>query len=75
MKVSKYFDGVSTLKRRDLGDGNIYYYNSDNKLHRLDGPAIESRKRGKFFFIEGKDYSEKKFNLKILNLMKNKQFK
>lgn len=39
-----------------------------DKLHRIDGPAIEWNTGGKVWYINGKEYSEQKFNDYIHNL-------
>ncbi len=41
--------------------GHKRWYNKENQLHRLDGPAVEHTK-GKFWFINDKEYSEEEFN-------------
>jgi len=34
-------------------DGNVFYYNEKDELHRLDGPAIELANGGKEWFANG----------------------
>ena len=48
-------------------DGAKVWYQNDLR-HRLDGPAVEFIYSGKnLWFINGKEYSEEKFNEYILN--------
>jgi len=43
----------------------------NNKLHRLTGPSILNLKSGqKYFFIEGQQYDEKEYYLKVKELSK-----
>ena len=53
-------DGVSIL----FPDNTIEYW-KNNKLHRLDGPAIEWKNGYRSFYIKGKLLTEKQFNEKI----------
>ena len=34
----------------------------NDKLHRMDGPAIESSNGSKFWYIDGVEYTEDEFN-------------
>ena len=33
--------------------GNVYYFNSSNRLHRIDGPAVEYADGGKEWWLHG----------------------
>jgi len=35
-------------------DGSTYYYNEDNRYHRLDGPAVEYSDGSKAYFVDDK---------------------
>jgi len=39
----------------------------NDKLHRADGPAIERSDGSKYWYLNGKRYSEKDFNEKVKN--------
>ena len=41
---------------------NIRWYNDKEKLHRLDGPAIEEANGYKAWYVNGKAMTEKEFN-------------
>ena len=49
---------------REWYNGDKEWYQND-KRHRLDGPAIERANGDKEWWIEGQEYSEKKFEAKI----------
>jgi hypothetical protein len=55
-----------------------FYYNNDIQyykgylIHREDGPAIECKDGDKYWYLNGKEYSEQKY-LKIINLKKKSQ--
>ena len=42
----------------------------DDKLHRIDGPAEEYANGGKVWWIDGKNYSEREFNLLLKEIRK-----
>ena len=41
--------------------GNICYFNDADKLHRLDGPALEWSRGYKSWWINGRVYTEKEW--------------
>ena len=51
-----------TVKVYANGD-NEWYLNGEH--HREDGPAIENESGTKFWYLNGKELSEKKFNKKM----------
>jgi hypothetical protein len=55
----------------DYDDGSKKYYQY-GKLHRLNGPAVKIGNKTKHWYIEGKRYSEKRYNEKIQELSKPK---
>jgi len=44
--------------------GDKYWY-KEEKLHRLDGPAIEWGDGNKSWYINGKEFTEEKFNKQV----------
>ena len=65
-------DKYSSYKETALDNGcymhefyytnNKYWYNRNDSIHRLDGPAIEYANGDKYWYINGKGYSEEEFN-------------
>jgi len=41
---------------------NIHWYNDEDQLHRLDGPAVEWPDGDKEWYVDGKKMTEKEFN-------------
>ena len=50
------------------GRGIRRYYYQHDKLHRLDGPAVVYAGGSKVWFIEGKGYTEREFNMKVVSM-------
>lgn len=57
-----YFSGLV-----EYPTGSKYRY-KDNRLHSLEGPAVEHSDDRKEYWIEGKQYTEKEFNEKLREL-------
>ena len=45
-------------------DGNKFWYRN-GQYHREDGPACEYANGTRYWFIEGKEYTEQEFNKKM----------
>ncbi len=47
--------------------GNKFYYSDKamTVLHRTDGPAVEHANGNKYWYLEGKEYSEKEYLAKM----------
>ena len=45
--------------------GDVRWYNENDKLHRLDGPAFECPDGYKEWYIESIEYTEEQFLAKI----------
>ena len=47
-------------------NGSIFWFKpGTDKYHKLDGPAIEYACGDKYWYIDGKEYTEEEFNVKI----------
>jgi hypothetical protein len=58
-----------TSNKLYLIKGGLYY--KSRLVHRENGPAIEWKNGDKFWFLNGKQYTEKE-HYKIINDLKNK---
>ena len=48
-----------------IGQGDTYYYNKNNILHREDGPAIEFKRGRKGWFLDGIEYTHEEYKKKM----------
>ena len=48
-------------------EGDRFWYNKKNLLHREDGPASEWNDGDKWWYLNGKYYTKKDYNAKIRN--------
>lgn len=53
------------LTKETYDDGDVFYNNIKTLWHRLDGPAIEYSDGTKEWYIDGKQYTELKFNIQV----------
>ena len=53
---------MKTYKVEVYPNGNRFWYNKKNQLHREDGPAVERANGDKVWYIEGKKLIKEEYN-------------
>lgn len=57
--------------KRVWNDGNTFYFNRSEQLHRTDGPAIEYNDGDKNYYVNDKKLSEEEFNAGVAGFNSN----
>lgn len=63
---------MKNYTKKDITKYRTVYRNDENQFHRLDGPAIEWIDGTKFWYINGKYYTEQEFQ-QYLKMQEAKQ--
>jgi hypothetical protein len=53
---------MKNYTKKEIENGSVYYFNSENELHRIDGPAVEYLNGIRTWYLNGKFMFKYKHN-------------